>query len=106
MNKKYLLIGGIAIFAAWWFFFREKEEADTTTADDQPEEEEEEENTTANVIITTSLRGGQTTAGLTQPNKSGRGKGNTNNRRSGEAAITYEPIYQHFEGKIYTPNKN
>ncbi len=64
--------------------------------------EEAEENTT--VVIATSLRGGRTTAGLTQPNRSGRGKGITNNRRSGEAAITYEPIYQHYEAKIYTPN--
>ncbi len=102
MNKKYLLIGGIAIFVAWWFFFRNTETEEADTADDQPEEEEE--NTTANVIISTSLRGGRTTAGLTQPNKSGSGKGTTNNRRSGEAAITYEPTYQHFEGKIYTPN--
>lgn len=103
MDKKYLLIGGIAIFAAWWFFFRNTETEDPDTADDQPEEEG---TTTANVIPGTSLRGSRTTAGLTQPNRSGRSKGTTNNRRSGEAAITYEPTILHYELPIYSPNNN
>ena len=103
MDKKYLLIGGIALFAAWWFFFRNTETEEPAAADDQPEEEE---STTARVISGTSLRGSRTTAGLTQPNRSGRGKGTTTNRRSGEAAITYAPTVQHYELPIYTPKNN
>ena len=104
MENKYLLLGALAILAAW-YFFRDTED-ETPNTEPEEETEEEEETTTTKVIPGTSLRGSRTTAGLEQPNRSGRGKGTTNNRRSGEASITYEPIVQHYEPKIYIPKND
>ena len=110
MDKKYLLIGGIALFAAWWFFFREKDEADTTTADNQPEgneEAEEEENTTTGTTGTYGPRNrgtGITATPVTPVNRTG--TGNRSNTGRGNGRITVEPIKYHFELKTITVPRN
>lgn len=94
MDKKYLLIGGIALFAAWWFFFREKkDDADTTTADDQPEgneEAEEEENTTTGTTGTYAPRSGRGTGITATPRTpvNRNGTGNRSNTGRGNGRIT------------------
>lgn len=104
MNKKYLLIGGIAIFAAWWFFFRNTETEEADTADDQPEgnEEADEEESSARYAPRNNNGTGITATSRIPVNKTG--TGNRSNTGRGNGRITYEPTYQHFEGKIYTPN--
>lgn len=108
MDKKYLLIGGIALFAAWWFFFREKEKSDPTTGDDQPEgneEADEEENTTTGTYAPRSDRGtGITATPRTPVNRNG--TGNRSNTGRGNGRVTYKPIVQHFEAPIITVYRN
>lgn len=116
MDKKYLLIGGIALFAAWWFFFRKKEEEekDPTIADDQPEgnEEAEEEESTTNTNTGTTgnyaprnRRGNGITATPRTPvNRTG--TGNRSNTGRGNGRITVEPIKTYIEPKIVTVLRN
>lgn len=111
MDKKYLLIGGIALFAAWWFFFREKDEAEPTTGIDQPEgneEADEEENTTTGTTETyapRSSRGtGITATPATPVNRTGTGNRSNTGRGTGRTVV--EPIKYHFEAKTVTVNRN
>lgn len=105
MDKKYLLIGGIAIFAAWWFFFRNTETEDPATAEDQPEgnEEAEEEESITKYAPRNDNGTGITATSRTPVNRTG--TGNRSNTGRGNGRTVVKPITYHFEAKTITVNE-